>query len=262
MISMKKIAVLLAASMLLSIAGCSAPSDHSDSSGAPSSSQSEASASSSASMSAPSAGTTAAIPEMTAAGSVEGVTYTNSVLGITYTVPEGWTLENPEDTLAGQLERLAQTQGQEVADSNKQNIDAGYTGYLFYASAPNETETSNLLVQIASEESVSGMSSIEYAGALAGAFEEGYKNFGVEASVEPAQELTIDGHQVALASVQVVLDGRINGLDGYEFDNYHLAQAYSVYTVNGAVVVAMLSAFSDEDLEDGMNALKSVRFSS
>jgi len=204
----------------------------------------------------------AGIPEMTAAGSVDGVTYTNSVLGITYTVPEGWMLENPEDTLAGQLDRLAQTQGQEVADSNKQNIDAGYTGYLFYASAPDETETSNLLVQIASEESVNGMSSIEYAGALAEAFEEGYKQFGVEASVEPAQELTIDGHQVALASVQVVLDGRINGLDGYEFDNYHLAQAYSVYTVKGAVVVAMLSAFSDEDLEAGLNALKSVRFSS
>lgn len=248
--------------MILSAAGCSSPSDNSGSGGSVPDrlpSQSQSSGSPSTFKASSPAGEDASIPEITAAGSVDGATYANSVLGITYTVPEGWTLENPEDTLAGQLERLAQTQGQDVADSNKQNVDAGYMGYLFYASAPNETETSNLLVQIASEESANGMSSMEYASTLAGAFEEGYKQFGVEAAVEPAQELTIDGHQVALASVQVVLDGRING---YEFDDYHLAQAYSVYTVNGAVVVAMLSAFSDEDLEDGLNALKSVRFSS
>ena len=163
MISMKKLAVLLAAALTLSMAGCSATSGKSFgevSSVAQSGVQPEASASSSDSASASSAGEAAAIPEMTAAGSVEGLTYTNSVLGITYTVPEGWELDNPEDTLSGQLDRLALTQGQEVADSNKKNVEAGYIGYLLYASAPGETGTSNLLVQIASEDSTNGMSSM------------------------------------------------------------------------------------------------------
>lgn len=187
------------------------------------------------------------------------MTYTNDILGVTYTMPEGWLVDDPEATLQGQLDRLAATQGQSVADSNKKNVEAGYTGFLFYASTESETETSNILIQIADESNMNGATPVEYAAVLAEAFEQGYTQFGLQADVDEAEEITIDGHKIAVASVQVVLDGEING---YTFDNYHVAQAYSIYTVNDTAVIAMLSAFSDEDLEAGLNTLKNVKFAS
>lgn len=263
---MKKTAILLAACLTLSLAACSSkttsPSGAGSSSETSSSSMSSSStgtSSSSSEASGSEAEKEATIAEMVAAGSVNGQTYTNSILGITYTMPEGWVVDNPEDTLSGQLERLAQTQGQDVADSNKKNIDAGYMGYLFYTSTTAETETSNILLQIASEEMIGDASPVDYANTLASSFEEGYKQFGIEAKVDEAEKIDINGHEVAVASVQVVMDGLINGI---EFDNYHVSQAYSIYTTNGAVVVAMLSAFSDEDLEAGLNTLKTVSFAS
>lgn len=257
---MKKTAVLLAALLTFSLAGCSGGETGSSGSSSSSINSSTASESSSSSETSSSeAQTTATIPEMAAAGSVSGQTYTNSILGITYTMPDGWTVDNPEDTLQGQIDRLAATQGQSVADSNKKNIDAGYMGYLFYAHNDAEAEISNILVQIVSDENLNGASPADYADTLASSFEEGYKQFGLEAKVDPAEKLNINGHEVAVSSVQVVLDGEING---QTFDNYHISQAYSIYTTNGAAVVAMLSAFSDEDLEAGLNTLKTVSFAS
>lgn len=259
---MKKIAVLLAAVLALSLAGCSGDTSSSsqtnsgrrdivNSAGTSSSDSSQASGSE--------AQQGATISEMVEAGSVSGQTYTNSVLGITYTLPDGWTVDNPEDTLQGQLDRLAATQGQEVADSNKKNIDAGYMGYLFYASTDAEQETSNILLQITSEEMIGDASPVDYADSLASSFEEGYKQFGVEAKVDKAEGIDRNGHEIAVASVQAVLDGTIGGT---EFNDYHVSQAYSIYTANGALVVAMLSAFNDEDLEAGLNTLRNVTFAS
>ncbi len=258
---MKKTAILLAAVLTFSLAACSKTTTSSSGAGSSSetSSSSVSTSSSSSEVSSSEPTKEATIAEMVAAGSVDGQTYTNSILGITYTMPEGWVVDNPEDTLSGQLERLAQTQGQEVADSNKKNIDSGYMGYLFYTSTTDETETSNILLQIASEEMIGDASPVDYANTLADAFEEGYKQFGIEAKVDEAEKINVNGHEIAVASVQVVMDGLINGI---EFDNYHVSQAYSIYTTNGAVVVAMLSAFSDEDLEAGLNTLKNVSFAS
>jgi len=260
---MKKAVLLLAAVLAFALAGCSANSGSSGS-GTISSSENSSSSiseqpSSSETSSSNEAQTQATISDIVDAGSVSGQTYTNSILGITYTMPDGWLVDNPEDTLQGQLDRLAQTQGQSVADSNKKNIDAGYMGYLFYASTESEAETSNILVQIASEENLNGASPVDYANTLASAFEEGYKQFGLEAKVDPAQEIDVNGHKVAVTSVEVVMDGEINGMT---FDNYHVSQAYSIYTTNGTAVVAMLSAFSEEDLEAGLNTLKTVSFAS
>ncbi len=203
-------------------------------------------------------GKAVSIPDTVKAGKVDGQTYTNDALKLSYVLPDGWTVFDPDSTLDNQIQTIEATQGEAAAKQIQSHIESGEIGYLFMAMGEQtELGTSNMFVQVASEKALNGMKPLEYAAMLADQFEESYAALGAKATVQPAESKKINGHDVVMASVEVILDGEISGM---VFDNVHVSQAYSLYTVNGAVVIAVFSAYDEAGMEEGIGILENVQF--